>query len=299
MKVPLYFLFSLILLSCAEATSRATNDLAELPIDKKPKLDSFAYEFPWLDSYDIENTLVNRVALPEGFERIKAEKGSFTHWLQHLPLKEGKPDVYLYDGSSKWNQSAHEFVLDIDVGKRDLQQCADAAMRLRAEYLYNNGKKDLIHFNYTNGAEVRYEKWRQGYMPIPKGSKVNWVQSSKAGEGYDKFKKYMIQIFNYAGTYSLSKELKSIPFLSMQPGDLLVKGGSPGHAVIIMDMCIHPTTGEKLFMLAQSYMPAQDIQILKNENNSTLSPWYSMDDIDHDILTPEWGFDTSQLMRWN
>ena len=46
----------------------------------------------------------------------------------------------------------------------------------------------------------------------------------------------------------------------MQIGDVLIQGGSPGHAVIVVDMAENPATGEKLYLLAQSYMPAQDIQ---------------------------------------
>ena len=74
-------------------------------------------------------------------------------------------------------------------------------MRLRSEYLFANEKKNEIHFNYTNGAKVSYSKWRKGLMPVPqKGGSVKWVASSKAGEGYAKFKKYLIQVYNYAGT---------------------------------------------------------------------------------------------------
>ena len=50
------------------------------------------------------------------------------------------------------------------------------------------------------------------------------------------------------------------PVTSMQIGDVLIQGGSPGHAVIVVDMAENPATGEKLYLLAQSYMPAQDIQ---------------------------------------
>jgi hypothetical protein len=40
--------------------------------------------------------------------------------------------VLLYNGAPKFRQDVHAAVIDIDVGTRDLQQCADATMRLRA-----------------------------------------------------------------------------------------------------------------------------------------------------------------------
>jgi len=46
----------------------------------------------------------------------------------------------------------------------------------------------------------------------------------------------------------------------------------PGHAVIVVDMA-EDAKGQRAFLLAQSYMPAQDIHILKNPMDADLSPW--------------------------
>ena len=74
-----------------------------------------------------------------------------------------------------------------------------------------------------------------------------------------------------------------------------IQGGSPGHAVLIMDVAKNPSTQDKMFLLAQSYMPAQDIHILKNEVNKEDSPWYSLDEIDEHLSTPEWTFNRDDL----
>lgn len=81
---------------------------------------------------------------------------------------------------------------------------------------------------------------------------------------------------------------------SMQIGDVLIKGGTPGHAVIVVDMAENPATGEKLYLLVQSYMPAQDIQVLVNLKERDKSPWYTLDGKGN-ILTPEWGFTSADL----
>ncbi|MFR5661112.1 MAG: DUF4846 domain-containing protein, partial [Butyricimonas faecihominis] len=62
-------------------------------------------------------------------------------------------------------------------------------------------------------------------------------------------------------------------------------------------MAEHPVTGEKLYLLAQSYMPAQDIQVLVNPKERDKSPWYTLKG-EGNILTPEWGFTSEDLKRF-
>jgi hypothetical protein len=188
-------------------------------------------------------------------------------------------------------------VLDIDVGDRDLQQCADAVMRLRAEYLYSKGEFDKIHFNFTNGFKVEYTKWIQGYRIAISGNKTSWVKKTGVNKDYESFRKYLDIVFAYAGTASLAKELNPVALEEMQIGDVFIKGGSPGHCVVIVDMAKNKETGETLFLLAQSYMPAQDIHLLKNPNNHEGNPWYSLK-VGEDLDTPEWDFTAEQLMRF-
>ena len=103
-------------------------------------------------------------------------------------------------------------------------------------------------------------------------------------------------IFAYAGTLSLSKEMISIDIKDIQIGDVFIQGGSPGHAVIVVDMAVD-SGNNKVFLLAQSYMPAQDIQILVNPNNKKISPWYNLD-FEGDLVTPEWTFKKNSLKRF-
>jgi hypothetical protein len=81
----------------------------------------------------------------------------------------------------------------------------------------------------------------------------------------------------------------------MQIGDVFIQGGSPGHAVIIVDMAKN-SKGEKIFILAQSYMPAQETQILKNPNDTNSSPWYTLPT--STLETPEWDFNATDLKTW-
>jgi len=95
-------------------------------------------DYPWLSQASGTETLASRISAPPGFERESVTPGSFEDWLRNLPLKKGRPPVQLYNGRPKANQNAHAAVVDIDTGNKDLQQCADAVIRLRAEYLYSS-----------------------------------------------------------------------------------------------------------------------------------------------------------------
>lgn len=241
------------------------------------------------------NTVHERFLPPEGYKRTTTD--SFGWYLRALPLQSHGALVHLYNGDKKSRQNVHAAVIKMDVGKKDLQQCADAVMRLRAEYLYQHRKYDDVHFNFTNGFSADYSKWRQGYRIAVNGNEVAWVKKQQADTSYASFRQYMDVVFTYAGTLSLSRELKSKPLSQIQSGDVWIQGGSPGHAVIVIDVAVNGK-GEKIFMLAQSYMPAQEIHILRNPENEKISPWYSAKDITTEVVAPEWTFDITDLKRF-
>jgi hypothetical protein len=51
-------------------------------------------------------------------------------------------------------------------------------------------------------------------------------------------------------------------------------------------------------MLAQSYMPAQDVHILKNPAKWRSTPWYELD-FGEELRTPEWTFHKEDLKRFS
>lgn len=242
-------------------------------------------------------TIFERFNTPNKFERIKIDSNSFGHYLRNLPLKKDGEKVYLFNKKEKAHQNAQAAVIDLDIGNRDLQQCADATIRLRAEYLFAQKKYKDIHFNFTDGFNAEYSKWRKGFRISVKKEGTTWTPTSKKSISYDSFRHYLNMVFAYAGTASLEKELKKVALENMQIGDVFIQGGFPGHAVIVVDMAINKNSGKKIFMLAQSYMPAQDIHVLRNPNNMELSPWYDLD-FGEQLITPEWKFRKDDLKRF-
>jgi hypothetical protein len=283
----LYFLFlSLSLLAC-NRQENATNE---------HKINFFGSKTTTLLNPD-SNTLDGRVLVPEGFKKISNIENNFGQFLRNLPLLPNDSKVHIYNGDLKGNQNAHCAVIKMTVGNKDLQQCADAVMRLRAEYFYQNENYDKIQFHFTNGFLCSFSKWAEGYRIAVNGNNVNWVKTQNASTSRNNFEAYLETVFSYAGTLSLEKELKQKEIKDIKPGDVFIKGGSPGHAAIVVDVAKNEETGETLFLLAQSYMPAQEIHLLKNPNDNAITPWYSTD-FGNVLITPEYTFTADQLREF-
>lgn len=249
------------------------------------------------DKKDISGkTVQTRYLLNDGYQRTSESENSFGHYLRNLPLKSDGSNVLYYNGDKKTKANVYDAVIDLPIGKKDLHQCADAVMRLRAEYLYRQKRYDEIHFNFTNGFNAEYSKWRKGYRIKVNGNKVTWIKSSQPSDSYQTFWAYLEMVFSYAGTLSLSKEMKQVEVKDMKIGDVFIQGGSPGHAVIVVDMMKNTGDGVRYFMLAQSYMPAQEIQVLLNHDNESV--WYVLDTNELFIRTPEWKFSYNHLKRF-
>jgi hypothetical protein len=241
-------------------------------------------------------TVMQRFNTPEKYSRVPLSDSTFGNYLRNYPVQKHGSEVYYFDGKKK-PKDVHEAVLDIDVGKKDLQQCADAIIRLYAEYLYAAGRYDEIGFHFTSGFFCDYNHWENGYRVKVSGNNVSWVKSTSADESYHSFRAYLETVFMYAGTLSLSKELTSVAYTDLMPGDVIIQGGSPGHAVVVIDCAINED-GQKLFILAQSYMPAQSIHVLKNLFEPEISPWYRLNPEDRIIETPEWNFQSTHCKRF-
>lgn len=242
-------------------------------------------------------TVLDRYTPPPGYTRIEAENGSFADFLRSQRLKPYGEKVLYFDGREKNRTDVYDSVFDVDVGNRDLHQCADAVMLLRGEYLFDKEEFENIKFNFVSGFKAEYSKWMEGYRIKVDGSNVSYYLGADPSSSYESFRRYMDMVFAYSGTLSLENELYPVSIEEMKIGDVFIKGGSPGHAVIVVDMAVD-SEDKKVFMLAQSYMPAQQTQILINPNNEEISPWYILDGMSL-LKTPEWTFELDQLRRFN
>ncbi|MFH1279904.1 MAG: DUF4846 domain-containing protein [Candidatus Eisenbacteria bacterium] len=251
---------------------------------------------PWLRGPANPDSPAKRIPPPTGYERLPGGDRSFASWLRGLPLRKPGTPVRLFDGREKSYQGGVFAAVDIDVGSKDLQQCADAVIRLRAEYLLAAGCADRIAFDFTSGHPARWSDWRAGQRPVVSGNEVSWILRARPDSSYASFRNYLNSVFTYAGSYSLARELQAVADPSqVLPGDVFIQGGFPGHAVLVADVA-EGVQGRRVFLLVQSYMPAQDIHVLLNPNDGG-SPWFPALR-QGSLVTPEWTFSYTDLRRF-
>jgi len=241
-------------------------------------------------------TIESRVNIPEGYKRVDYIKGSFEDYLRNYKLKPFGSKIINYDDSEYFWQRGHIGILEIPVPKNGLQQCADALIRIRSEYLWDNNRKDEIGFKFTSGHYCSWTKYAEGFRPKINGNKVTFHKTASANHSKVNFYKYLNLIYMYSGTLSLYNELESVNAKDLQLGDMLIKGGSPGHIVMIADEVINDK-GEKLFLLFQGNTPAQSVHLVKNLESSYISPWYQLKD-DAVIPVSNYTFGSAKFVRF-
>lgn len=240
----------LILLACAGADPGALSPEGSAPIPSEPipsepiPAPAPATEDP-AEPLGTGSTVRQRFPPPEGFERV--DGGAYGDWLGQLQLRpEGTP-VRTHDGQVVGH---HAQVIELPLVPGDLQQCADSAIRLRAEWLREQGAE--ISFHATSGDPMPWARWVAGERPFAVGNKLVWRPGRSGG-----WEDYLAKVFTWAGTRSLAYDSDAVD--EPLPGDIVVAPGSPGHAVVLLDVARRGD--EVLLLIGEGYMPAQDFHV--------------------------------------
>lgn len=279
------------LLACAKPTTAVA-----CPDPAAPTAEELG-RYTWLDATTKIRPLRPTIVAPDGFMRVIHEAGSFGQWLRTLPLRPSGTPVRSYAGDVllEADDARITAVTEIDCGKADLQQCADSAIRMHAEYLWSKGETDAIGYHFLSGDLATWKRYAAGERPQVKGNKVSWAATAKPSETRATFRAYLDMVFSYASTLSLEKESATIAKSDLRAGDFFIQPGGPGHCVLVLDVVVN-ASGERAALLGQGFMPAQDFQVLASGEPS-LSPWFSLDASNVD--TPFWQpFEWSALRRF-
>jgi hypothetical protein len=250
-----------------------------------PASDAERTRYPWLNAGASIRSLEESFPPPEGFHRVAEADGSFGAWLRTLPLRETNTPVRAFDGSQilAADDSRLAAVAELDVGNRDLQQCADSVIRLHAEWLWSQGRTQEIHYRFTSGDDLPWSRYANGQRPTVAGRKVSWSSTAPTDRSRSNFRNYLDLVFTYAGTRSIWAYSNKVERSELKPGDFFVLPAKrdTGHAVLILDLA-EDGHGHRVALIGQGYMPAQDFHVLRTADG----PWFSLEG--EALNTPFW-----------
>lgn len=98
-------------------------------------------------------------------------------------------------------------------------------------------------------------------------------------------------VHNYANTTSLQLQADVVNADEIRIGDIFIMsakqmGSKLGHAVIVVDMCVNPDTGEKLLLIAESTTPASETYVVVGKSEK-YGPWIEIDE-SGTLVTSNW-----------
>lgn len=222
---------------------------------------------------------VGEIPVPRGYTRVEAPKGSYAAYLRSLPLKPKGSSVHLYTGGIARLQFLSAAVIDLPL-LSNYEQCADATMRIRAEYLYRTGRYGSICFTDVNGNKLRYQ----------------------GGKSRAAFENYMRKVYGVCSTFSLYRETKPCAISDVRPGDVLVyparEGRKYGHAVLVVDVAKNKR-GRVAVMCLEGNTPARDLHIIRNQASWRHNPWFVLDEGDENIWISVFRFGSEELRRYS
>ena len=248
---------------------------------------SAAPAYPWLDGWSEAPSqtrpLSTVFAPPDGFTRTAATP--LTTWLRGLPVRQDRTEVRSYRGDPLGPAKA---VIAMDVGTRDVQQCADSILRLHGEFLWASGRASRAAYHFTSGDRSAWADWQRGERFAVKGNQVKRVRGRKVG-GHAAFRTWLMHTFRYAGTRSLHRDSVAVGAKPIEPGDFYVAPGGPGHAVMVLDVATHPD-GRRAALIGQGFMPAQDFHVVGRDGPRMLNGvWFLLPDAKNALIaTPSW-----------
>ncbi|WP_170319528.1 DUF4846 domain-containing protein [Polyangium spumosum] len=272
------------------ARAKSSEPAGSSPANPPPVV-SFA-RYPWLEggagsAPSPVEPLEQRFPPPPGFTRVPLAPDGFGAFLRGLPLAAKGTPVLSYRGDTI-RPDGHPHVaavVAIDVGKADLQQCADAILRLHAEWRWSRGRRDHA-YRTASGQKLDFQRHASGQRVRLNGNKLELVQAAKRAEPtHALFRRWLDDVFGWTNTGALARDGERVALDALRPGDFFVLTGVPfGHTVLVLDMA-KDAAGRRVVLLGQSFVPAQNVHVIRPEPTSA---WFVVDESRGALTTPFW-----------
>jgi len=240
---------------------------------------------PTIFDFTYSQSTIEEISLPsKDFYRVDIIKNSFADFLRKRPLKKPGSDVINYRGGvfKSGADTSVAFVVDMDVAGRRLEQCMDILVRLYAEHLW--GKEQIRNFNLPlpGGHRLEWKKWKMGFRPVFKGINVSWIRLSQPDSSHQSYRAFLNTVYGESHTQQFYHAYHAIERREVQIGDIIIKKGTKGHAIMIVDL-VKNKRGQMMALIGNGDTPACQFFLL---NYKTGIPWIPLNFYQEKLALP-------------
>lgn len=220
-------------------------------------------------------TKVSDIPVPPDAQRVMYPAGTYARWLQDHPILSRKT-IKTFSGATI-PPAYYKVVAVFDrplLFAQDLEQCADFAMRLWADYHKESDRLSSLYL-FTYAGERR-----------PFGT----YDGSYTG--------FLKHAFATSNSFSLKQGCRIVESPEVEVGDLLVQNrdGGIGHVTVLIDECI-TADSTRLFLAGFSFMPAQEFHIESARGIYGTGDWFTLDGLS-EFLTEFLDVGEPVFRRW-
>ena len=228
--------------------------------------------------------LADRFPPPQGSQRIAPAEGSFGDWLEKIPIDTNKKILHYYTGDEALQQNGHAAIVDIPV-KNNVQDSRKIIMRIRAEYLYQQGRYDEIEFRNKEGRIINPRIWYAQKYP---GTEFNFP--------YREFNRFIKESLPGADWSEYMNNLERIAPSEAEAGDIVYQKSGGSHAMMIAGAAENPSR-ERMLLFIEGATPPAEVHVVANPADPSISPWYRMEE-SRPVRTPYWVFNDRNFYRF-
>jgi len=233
-------------------------------------------QYAWLSAKERKSyqPLADRIPAPTGFTRVPAPIGGFSDWLRFLPvLPEGTPVRNAKkEIAVPADHPSLAAVVALQPQAAKTLNTSNILVRLRAEYLWSTGKTDQAAFHFASGHLSSWREWAEGYRATVKGREVSLSKGAPPDSSRTSYCGYIEGVFKYGNYDSLYHDTETAGDSAVEGGDIFLRRGRAGHAVMVLDVATGPR-GQVAVLLGQGGTPPQTFHVLRGKDGS---PWFML-----------------------
>lgn len=255
-----------------------------------------ARDYAWLTKSQRSEyeALADRIAPPDGFDRVLLPAGSFGDWLRHLPVEPAGAKVRQANGRTLLQPDDPNLAVAISLQPHtNALGAAGMMVRLRAEHGWCAKTLDTTAFHFTSGQRMSWRAWASGVRALSGESGPHFEITGIADDSRDSFCAWIETQLQFTSCASLLDDTRVVEDGTISPGDVFLREGRDAHALLVLDVATD-SQGRVAILLGSGATPAATFHVVRSPDGFA---WFTLDrrTIDAGV---HGHFSLDQLRRW-